>query len=235
MNEKTTVAAAVEALSFDDKNAAYEQGGRYAKNKLESFHIAQDAARTLGTNPSYERWENYRMEWVAGHVHANPDLAGNSHDAAWSEFAAKLNSLFGLKKPDSKSLGAEKKRAEREKANEALLQKYEDVPAIHLRDQLAKTYEQMAKNPENKDLKKKQKELDKVLKLKTSEENKAHGEELRKLRTQVKDAAAKCTDIEKLEAVLEILDEYTDIAYTIEDETLFETLDDMRIGKTRNQ
>jgi hypothetical protein len=28
---------------------------------------------------------------------------------------------------------------------------------------------------------------------------------------------AKCTDIEKLEAVIEILDEYTDLAYTIED------------------
>jgi hypothetical protein len=233
--EKTTVAAAVEALSFDDKNAAYEQGGRYAKSKMETLSIAQDAARTMGTNPSFDRWENYRMEWVAGHAHANPQLTGNAHDAAWADFAKLLNNLFGLTKPTSTSAAAEKKRAEREKANEELLQKYEDTPAIHLRDQLAKTYEAMAKNPENKDLKKKQKELDKVLKLKTSEENKAHGEELRSLRAQVKEAAAKCTDIEKLEAVLEILDEYTDIAYTIEDQSLFDTLDDMRMGKTHNQ
>jgi hypothetical protein len=75
----------------------------------------------------------------------------------------------------------------------------------------------MAQNPENADLKKRQKELDKVLKLRTSEDNKAHGEELKRLRGAVKDKAAKCTDVEKLEAVLEILDEYTDIAFAIED------------------
>lgn len=216
--EKTTVAeAAIEALSFDDKNAAYEQGGRYARNKLEKLAIANDAAATLGTNPSFDRWEAYRVEWVAGHVHANPQLTGNAHDAAWGDFAAFLNAIYGLTKPKSKSPAAEKKAAEREKANEKLLEKYEDVPAIELRDQLAKTYEAMAKNPENKDLKKQQKELDKVLKLKTSEDNKAHGEQLRSLRTQVKEAAGKCTDIEKLEAVLELLDVDTTMHYVIEE------------------
>ena len=216
MNDKT-VAAPIEALSFDDKTAAYNQGGRYARSKLETLNIAEDAARTLGTDPSFDRWEAYRIQWVDGHTHENPQLTGNAHDAAWNEFSKLLGTLFGLEKPKSKSLAAVKKAAEREKASEALLQKYEDVPAIQLRDQLRKTYEAMAQNPENKDLKKKQKELDKVLKLKTSEENKAHGEELRRLRGEVKEAAQKCTDIEKLEAVLEILDEYTDIAYRIED------------------
>ena len=66
-------------------------------------------------------------------------------------------------------------------------------------------------------MKKQQKELDKVLKLKTSEDNKAHGEQLRSLRTQVKEAAGKCTDIEKLEAVLELLDVDTTMHYVIEE------------------
>jgi 2-isopropylmalate synthase len=61
------------------------------------------------------------------------------------------------------------------------------------------------------------KELEAVIKAKTSEENKAHGEELKAKRTEAREAVAKCTDIEKLEAVIEILDEYTDLAYTIED------------------
>ena len=60
-------------------------------------------------------------------------------------------------------------------------------------------------------------ELDKVLKLRTSEENKAHGETLKQLRSQVREAAGKCTDIEKLEAVLELLDVDTDMSYVIED------------------
>ena len=204
-------------LSFDDKTAAYEQGGRYARSKLETLSIAEDAARTLGAAPTFDRWEAYRVQWVDGHAHQNPQLTGNAHDAAWAEFAKLLNTLFGLEKPKATSKAATKKAAERERAAEALLAKYEDTPAIELRDKLAKTYEAMAKNPENKDLKKTQRELDKVLKLKTSEENKAYGEDLRRLRSEVRTAAAKCTDVEKLEAVLEILDEYTDLAYRIED------------------
>lgn len=218
MVEKTTVAtAAIEALGFDDRNDAYEQGGRYARNKLEGLKIAEDAARTLGAAPSLDRWDGYRVQWVDGHAHANPQLTGNAHDAAWADFAKLLNTLYGLTKPKSTSAAAEKKRDERERANETLLAKYEDTPVIELRDKLGKTYEAMAKNPENKDLKKTQRELDKVLKLRTSEENKQHGETLKQLRAQVREAAGKCTDIEKLEAVLELLDENTDMDYVIEE------------------
>lgn len=213
----TTVSNPIQVLTHADKSAAHEQGSRYARNKLEALGIVEDAARTLGTSPTYERWEAYRIEWVAGHVAQNPDVTANAHDAAWANFAALLDTLFGLTKPVSTSPAAEKKRAERDKANEALLAKYEDTPVIDLRDKLARTYQAMAQNPENADLKKRQRELDKVLKLRTSADNKAHGEELKRLRGEVKDKVAKCTDIEKLEAALEILDEYTDLAYTIED------------------
>ena len=211
------IATPIEALSFEDKNNAYEQGGRFAKNALERIEVAKDAARTLGTNPSYDRWEAYRIQWVDGHAHQNPDLTGNAHDSAWADFAKLLGTLYGLEKPKSTSASATKKATEREKANEALLAKYQDTLAIDLRDQLAKTFQSLAKNPDNKDLKKKQKELDKVLKLKTSEENKAHGENLRALRAEARELVGKCIDIEKLEAVIELLDVYTDMQYVIED------------------
>ena len=218
MSTQTTVAAAtIQALSFEDKTAAYDQGGRYARSKLETLNVAQDAARTLGTNPSFDRWENYRIEWVAGHTHVNPELTGNAHDAAWSDFAKLLNTLYGLTKPASKSAAATKKASERAAADVKLLEKHEDTPVIELRDQLSKTFEKMAKNPTSSELKKTQKELERVIKLRTSEENKAHGEALKALRTQVREAAAKCTDIEKLEAALEVLDVDTELTYTVED------------------
>ena len=73
MSIQTTVAAAtIQVLSHEDKSAAYDQGGRYARSKLETLAVAQDAARTLGTDPSFDRWENYRIEWIAGGV----DVAG---------------------------------------------------------------------------------------------------------------------------------------------------------------
>ena len=218
MSTQTTVAAAtIQALSFEDKTAAYDQGGRYARSKLETLNVAQDAARTLGTNPSFDRWENYRIEWVAGHTHVNPELTGNAHDAAWSDFAKLLNTLYGLTKPASKSAAATKKASERAAADVKLLEKHEDTPVIELRDQLSKTFEKMAKNPTSSELKKTQKELERVIKLRTSEENKAHGEALKALRSQVREAAAKCTDIEKLEAALEVLDIDTELTYTVED------------------
>jgi hypothetical protein len=217
MTNENTVSTPIEVLTFEDKNNAYDQGARFAKSKLETYMIAQDAARTLGTNPSYDRWEAYRIQWVDGHAHQNPDLTGNAHDSAWAEFAKLLGTLYGLEKPKSTSVSATKKATEREKQNEALLEKYADALAIDLRDQLAKTFTALAKNPDNKDLKKKQKELDKVLKLKTSEENKAHGENLRNLRAEARELVGKCIDIEKLEAVIELLDVDTDMQYVIED------------------
>ena len=217
MSIDTTVATQIEVLNREDKNNAYDQGARFAKSKLETLGIAQDAARTLGTDPSYDRWEAYRIQWVDGHAHQNPELTGNAHDSAWAEFARLLGTLYGLEKPKSVSVSAVKKATEREKQNETLLAKYESTPAIEIRDSLAKTYEAMAKTPENKDLKKKQKELDKVLKLKTSEENKEHGETLKNLRTQARELVGKCIDIEKLEAVIELLDIETDMHYVIED------------------
>ena len=121
------------------------------------------------------------MEWVAGHAHVNPELTGNAHDAAWSDFAKLLNTLYGLTKPASKSAAATKKASERAAADVKLLEKHEDTPVIELRDQLSKTFEKMAKNPTSSELKKTQKELERVIKLRTSEENKAHGEALKAL------------------------------------------------------
>jgi hypothetical protein len=214
------VAQAIKALSFDQENAAADCGKRFAKNKLDRLEIASDFAKNLGTNPTFDQWENSRVKFIAGHAEETPDATSNAHDQAWNEFAKLLDSLYGLTKPKSTSPTAEKKALERAAAEEKLLEKYKHTPVVEIRDQLGKSFEKLAKNPENKDIKKLNKELDKVLKIKTSAENKVHGEELKRLRTEVKDAAGKCTDIEKLEAVLEILDEYTDLAYTIEDSEL---------------
>ena len=211
------VADPIEALSFDQKTIAADCGKSFAKNKLERMEIAKSFSRMLGTDPSYEQWESARISWVAGHAEENPELTGNAHDAAWGEFAKLLSDLFGQTKPKSTNPVSVKKAEERANKIEALLEKHADKKAWDLRHELAETFKALSKNPENKETKKLSKELETVLKHVTSEENKAHGEHLKTLRAEVKEKAQKCTDIEKLEAVLEILDEYTDIAYAIEE------------------
>lgn len=223
------VAQPVHALSHANRENAYEQGARFARNRAELMAIATDSAETLGTNPTFEEWQEYSTQWKDGYVHNNPDNASNSADTAWARFAKTLDEFFGLTKPKSTSKVAEKKATEREAKKTQLLEKYEETPAHTLKDQIASNYEKIAKaiaqgktakevrpTGETVDLKKELKELETVLKAKTSEENKAHGEELKAKRAEAREAVAKCTDIEKLEAVIEILDEYTDISYTID-------------------
>ena len=216
MSEKQ-IAEPIKALSFDQETTAADCGKSFAKNKLERMEIARSYSRMLGTDPTYDQWEAGRIKWVAGHAEENPELTGNAHDAAWGEFASLLSALFGQTKPTSTNPVSVKKAEERANKIEALLEKHADKKAWDLRHELAETFKALAKNPENKETKKLNKELETVLKHVTSGENKAHGEQLKKLRAEVKEKAQKCTDIEKLEAVLEILDEYTDIAYAIEE------------------
>jgi len=208
------VSETIHALSFDKRNAAYEQGTRSSRNKLEAVEIATAAAQTLGENPSFDEWTEYADEWKAGYIHDNADNTGNAADAAWARFAKTLDELFGLSKPKSTSAAAEKKAAERAAKTAALLEKHKDATAHDLRSQLEKVYMAMAKNPTNAQLRKDQKELDAVLKAKTTEENKAHGEELKAMRQQVKDAAAKCIDLEQLAAALDCLSGSFDINYS---------------------
>ena len=212
------VADPIEALSFDQKNVAADCGKSYAKNKLERMEIARSYSRMLGTDPTYEQWEGARISWVAGHAEENPELTGNAHDAAWGEFAKLLSDLFGQTKPKSTNPVSTKKAEERAQADEKLLEKYADTKVYELKDKRVKNYEALSKNPDNKDFKKAEKELNQILKLRTTEENKAHGEALKALRTKAKELVGKCTDIEKLEAVMEILDQDTDLTFTIEGE-----------------
>lgn len=212
---QTPVAAAIHALSFDQRNAAYEHGERTSRNKLESYEIAKAAATTLGENPSFEEWNEYMDEWKAGYIHANPDHTANAADQAWKTFVDGSLSIFGLTKPKSTSAVAEKKAAERAAATEKLLEKHKDATAHDLRSQLEKVYMAMAKNPTNKELRKTEKEISAVLKAKTSEENKAHGEQLKAKRAEVREAASKCIDLEQLEAALDCLSGGFEINYDL--------------------
>jgi len=217
MTEKK-VSDPIEALSFDQKTIAADCGKSFAKNKFERIEIAQNYSRMLGTDPSYEQWEAARINWVSGHAEENSELTGNAHDAAWGEFAKLLSDLFGQTKPKSTNPVSTKKAEERAKKAEEILEKFKDKKVYELRDMLTKSFEALAKNPENKDNKKKNKEIDQALKLRTTEENKAHGEELKALRAEARELVGKCTDIEKLEAAIEILDQDTELTFTVEGE-----------------
>lgn len=203
--EKQIIAEQVSALSAEQSLTAKDCGFQYARNQLAVFENARDYAGMLGTDPTFDQWEAGRLQWVSGYVEANPQNTGNAADKAWDRFSGLLNEFFGLVKPKSVSAGAEKKRAEREKKTAEVLAKHGDLTPTMIRAQMEAAYQTLAKNPTSKEAKKQVKELEQVLKVKQSAENKEHGEELRAARAAVKAEAGRSTSIEALDEALRIL------------------------------
>lgn len=205
------------AISNDQHKTATGCGQRWGKNRQERVEIADDYSRSLGESPSFDEWEAHRIDWVNGYVSANPNNTGNAADAAWTDFAGVLKSLYALTKPKSDNLGADKKREERAKKDAAMLTKYQGKTAADLRGMRSAALQSAAKGSELAE--KIAAELKKVLRVKTSTEDAALGEARKGLRTQVKTAAGKCTDLDKLRAALEILDDNTDLEFVTQVET----------------
>lgn len=215
--QQNPVAAAISAISSTQHEMATSCGQRWGKTRQERIAIAADYSRSLGTSPSFDVWEAHRIDWVNGYVAANPNNTGNAADAAWTDFAGVIKALYALTKPKSDNLGADKKREERAKKSDQLLVKYQGKTAADLRGMRAAALQSAAKGSELAE--KIAAELKKVLRVKTSAEDAAIGEVRKGLRTQVKTAAGKCTDLDKLRAALEILDNDTDLEFITQVET----------------
>lgn len=203
--EKQIVSEQISALSAEQALTAKDCGFQYARNTLANMETAKQYASMLGTDPTFDQWEAGRLQWVSGYVEANPDNTGNAADKGWERFSALLNTLFGMTKPSSSNPAAEKKRAEREAKQKEVMAKHGDLTPTMIRAQMEAAYQTLAKNPTSKEAKKQVKELEQVLKVKQSAENKELGEELKTLRAAVKTEAGKCTDLDILQQVLDIL------------------------------
>ena len=204
--EKQIIADQISALSADQALTAKDCGFQFARNQLANLENAKSYAAMLGTDPSFDQWEAGRVSWVSGYVEANPEHTGNAADKAWNRFSGLLDELFGLVKPKSKSAAADKKRIEREKKNAEILAKHGDLTPTMIRAQIEAAYQTLAKNPTNKEAVKQVKELDKVLKVKQSAENKEQGETLSVARKHVKELVSKCTDIDLLDQLVDLLE-----------------------------
>jgi hypothetical protein len=199
MNQQT-VASAINAPT-----AATEAGSLFAKSEIEAKEALEIFARAVGTAPTYETWITERTNWVNGYIEVKPNAKGEAADKAFSRFKDRLTDAFGISAPKSTNAAAEKKAAEREKKTAEIMEKHADQTPTMLRAQLEAAYSALAKNPESKIINNQVKELRQVLKVKQSADNKAQGEELKTLRGAVKIEAGKCTDLDLLQTVLDML------------------------------
>ena len=214
-NEKTVVAAAIEAVSSEQHEAAKRAGAAWAKKDKLASEILEDYARTLGTQCTRLQFETLMGDWKEGWIAENPGKTTAAVDKAWQRFKETLEDSFEIEiiKPASDNPLSEKRKAERDQKKAELLAAYATSSPDQVRQQIEAKYSALAKNPTDKTLKKVVKDLETVLREKTSEESKQRMEVLKGLRSQVREAANKCTDEETLEAALELLAGEADFEY----------------------
>ena len=195
--DKTIIAQAV----TDSFNA----GAMFARSEIDAAESFEVFARAVGTNPTYETWQAERINFVNGYVSIKPHAKGDSADKAFQRFKDRVVQAFEIVVPKSTNEAALKKAAERKAADEKLLAEYQDATPTLLRAQLEAAYKALANDPTSRVAKAQAKKVEKALRLKTSESDKAERSELKALRDDIREALKTCDDTAKLEAALAAL------------------------------
>lgn len=188
------------------ENQAAEAGKLFGISETDAARSFEMFGREVGETPTYAKWIASRTDWVNGYVEAKPNTKGNSADQAFVRYVKRLREIFpSIVVPTSDNAAAVKKAAEREAKAEKLASKYADHSTEQLTNQLRQAYELQAKNPTRKLAT--LKELETVVKARTKAQEAEQRDELKAARTRLFDLAKACTDLERIEAAADVLDE----------------------------
>ena len=204
-NEKTVVAQAIESASV-------QAGKLFAQSEVNASESFELFARSVGENPTYEVWERERLAWTNGYVEVKPKAKGDAAYKAFGRYKDRLVETYGIQIPKSNSAAAEKKRAEREAKQAELAKRYEAKSDDELHTLITQAYERQAKNPLGSDAI--LKELKAVLKVRTKDHQAETKAELKAKRDEVIKAVRACDDMERLNLVIEMLDESNEVNFT---------------------
>jgi hypothetical protein len=196
--EKTIIAQAI-------PTQAGQAGALFARSEIDADEALTMYARNLGTEPTYTDWIANRTDWINGYVTEKPQSKGGSADQAFTRFAGQLNTKFGIVAPKAQTQASIKKAEERAKKAEELAEKYKHIPTSQITENLKQAYELQAKNPTKKLAT--LKELEKILKARTSAEEAESRDELKQARARLSELAKACTDVERIQTACDILDE----------------------------
>ena len=214
MNQKPVVSAVITALSENQTSEARRAGSLFAQSELEADEAFEVFARAVGEAPVYAVYEQARIEWVSSYVSIKPHTKGNTADKAFGRFVGRLREKYPLDiaKPVSENPAARKKAAEREAKQAEILKAHEAIDTSELRSRLAKAFTTLASNPDSKIAEAAVKNLKAVIRERTKGESAALKAELTAKRTEIRGLFSGCDDIERLDAVIEILSPENDVS-----------------------
>ena len=187
------------------ENPAAEAGKLFALSEIDAARALEMFARAIGETPDYATWIANRTSWVASYVETKPQAKGNSADQAFSRFARRMTENYGIVAPKATSEAATKKAAERAEKAAKLEQRFSGYDDSQITGMLRTAYEEQAKNPTKKSAL--LKELETVAKQRAKAAEAENRDELKAARTRLFDLAKQCTDIARIEAAADVLDE----------------------------
>jgi hypothetical protein len=117
-----------------------------------------------------------------------------------------------IQKPVSDNPAARKKAAEREAKHAEILKAHEGINTGELRARLAQAFTTLASNPDSKVASASVKNLKAVIRERTKDESAALKADLTAKRTEIRGLLSGCDDIERLDAVIEILSPENDVS-----------------------
>jgi len=213
MKTQPVVSAVISALSASQSSQARKAGELFARSELEADEAFEVFARALGEKPVYALYEGMRVEWIVSYTDTKPNAKGNSADKAFGRFMGRLQDKYAIEvqKPKADNPAAAKKRAEREAKREALLKAHEAIDTSVLRDRLTRAFTTLASQPDSKVAEAAVKNLKAVLRERTRGESEALKAELTAKRAEIRGLLSGCDDIERLDAVIDILSPANDV------------------------
>lgn len=204
-NEKTVVAQALTPTRSIDAGRLFAQS---EVNASESFELFAEA---IGINPTYQVWETERLSWINGYTEVKPKAKGDAAYKAFGRFKTRLVDTYGVPIPKATSKAATKKAEERASKLADMLKHYEDTSTDQLHQLISQAYERQAKNPLGSDAI--LKSLKTVLKARTKDTEAESKAELKAKRDEVIKAVRECSDITRLDLVVEMLSQDNEVSF----------------------
>jgi len=185
----------------------------FAQSEVNADGALETFARALTDNPTFEMFEEARIEWVSGYLETKPNVKADACSQAFKRFKARLSEKYGMdvKKPKSDNPVSVKKAQERETKKVQTLAAFESMPTDQVRAELSKAFATLASKPDSKVAESAVKNLKAVLKDRTKDETATLNAEVKKLKKTIRGLVAGCSDTERLEAAIEVLSPDNDV------------------------
>jgi hypothetical protein len=215
MNTTPVVSAVIKALSTEQTKQVRKAGSLFAQSEIDADEAFEAFARALTEKPTFEMFEEARIEWVSGYLETKPNVKADACTQAFKRFKTRLSEKYGIEiqKPKSDNPVAVKKAKERETKKAQTLAAFEHMPTDQVRVELSKAFATLASKPDSKVAEAAVKNLKAVIRERTKDDSAALKAEVSEKRQTIRGLLSGCSDIERLDAVIDLLSPDNEVTF----------------------